>query len=96
MLLFSVESKRQDHFVAVRALCLVNCPFDNDYLPILQATVFAIHDCEYVARSVVEATKQHELRIDVRRRMDRSPRKLEAADDGAGTTQPLEYATRVK
>ena len=73
-----------------------NCRFDNDYLPILQATVFAIHDCEFVARSVVEATKQHELRIDARRRMDRSPRKLEAADDGGGTTQPLECATRVK
>lgn len=74
----------------------VNCPFDNDYLPILQATVFAIHDCEFVARSVVEATKQHELRTDARRRMDRSPRKLVAADDGGGTTQQVESVTGVK
>jgi hypothetical protein len=28
----------------------VNCPYDAEYLPMLQALVFTVHACEFVAR----------------------------------------------
>jgi hypothetical protein len=42
----------------------VNCPFDDDYLPLLHAMVFAIHDCGFIARLAVEDTGASEMRID--------------------------------
>ena len=42
----------------------VNCPFDNDYLPLLHAMAFAIHDCGFIARLAVEDTGASEMRID--------------------------------
>lgn len=42
----------------------VNCPFDDEYLPLLHAMVFTIHDCGFVARLAVEDTGGREMRID--------------------------------
>jgi hypothetical protein len=42
----------------------VNCPFDDWYLPLLHAMLFAIHDCGFVARLAVEDTGGSEMRID--------------------------------
>lgn len=41
----------------------VNCPFDDDYLPLLHALLFAIHDCGFVARFAVEDAGAAEQRI---------------------------------
>ena len=32
----------------------INCPFDNQYKPIFDSLVFAIHDCGYIARCAKE------------------------------------------
>ena len=32
----------------------VNCPFDDDYLPIRNAIIFAIYDCGFIPRSALE------------------------------------------
>ncbi len=32
----------------------VNCPFDEEYLPILNAIIFAIFDCGFIPRSALE------------------------------------------
>jgi hypothetical protein len=46
-------------------LCVfVNCPFDDGYLHLLHAMLFAIHDCGYVARIALEDTGSNETRID--------------------------------
>lgn len=42
----------------------VNCPFDGDFLPILHAILFTIHDCGFVARIAVEDTGSNESRLD--------------------------------
>lgn len=42
----------------------INCPFDGTYTPLMEALVFAIHDCGYIARSALEAEDSAEVRID--------------------------------
>jgi hypothetical protein len=42
----------------------VNYPFDGTYTPLMEALVFAIHDCGYVARSALEAEDSAVVRID--------------------------------
>lgn len=42
----------------------INCPFDQEYLPIFHAIVFAIFDCGYIARSTLEIDDGSEVRID--------------------------------
>lgn len=42
----------------------VNCPFDDSYLPLMEALIFAIHDCGFIARSALEAEDSAEVRID--------------------------------
>lgn len=42
----------------------VNCPFDDDYKPIFEALVFAVHDCGFVARCALEVTDTAQVRID--------------------------------
>jgi hypothetical protein len=42
----------------------VNCPFDDAYRPLFDATVFAIHACGYTARCAVEADDGSQVRID--------------------------------
>jgi hypothetical protein len=42
----------------------INCPFDDTYRPILEAIVFAVHDCGYVARSALELSDGSQARID--------------------------------
>lgn len=41
----------------------VNCPFDKNYLPILESITFAIHDCGFIARSALEYDDGCEVRI---------------------------------
>jgi hypothetical protein len=33
----------------------INCPFDEPFRTILEAIVFTVHDCGFVARSALEA-----------------------------------------
>jgi hypothetical protein len=42
----------------------VNCPFDEKYKPLLHATLFAIHDCGFVARHALQEVGGKELRLD--------------------------------
>lgn len=42
----------------------VNCPFDDDYLPLLHALLFTIHDCGFIARIALEDAGGGEMRID--------------------------------
>ena len=52
----------------------VNCPFDDDFLPLLHALVFAIHDCGFIARIAVEDTGSNETRLDKIARIIRESR----------------------
>lgn len=42
----------------------VNCPFDAAYKPLLDAILFAIHDCGFIARTALEVTGSAETRLD--------------------------------
>ena len=42
----------------------INCPFDDQYKPLFNAMVFAIHDCSFAARSAQEAEDGSQVRID--------------------------------
>ena len=42
----------------------INCPFDEEYLPIFRAIIFTIFDCGYIARSAREVDDSSEVRID--------------------------------
>ena len=42
----------------------VNVPFDQDYLPLLHAILFTIHDCGFIARIAIEDTGSNETRLD--------------------------------
>ena len=42
----------------------VNCPFDGAYKPLLDAILFAIHDCGFIARTALEVTGSAETRLD--------------------------------
>ncbi len=52
----------------------VNVPFDSEYLPILHAILFTIHDCGFVARIAVEDTGSNETRLDKIERIIRDSR----------------------
>ena len=41
----------------------INCPFDSEYLELLQAIVFAIHSSGFVARSALETMDSGENRL---------------------------------
>jgi hypothetical protein len=42
----------------------LNCPFDDDYYPLLRAAVFTIHACEFTARIALENTGSENVRLD--------------------------------
>jgi hypothetical protein len=42
----------------------VNCPFDEEYRPLFEAVVFAVHDCGYIARCSLEIDDASEVRVD--------------------------------
>jgi len=42
----------------------VNCPFDDDYWPLLHAAIFCIFDCGYLPRSALEKSDSGQSRID--------------------------------
>ncbi len=42
----------------------VNCPFDGACKPLLDAILFAIHDCGFIARTALEVTGSAETRLD--------------------------------
>jgi hypothetical protein len=46
------------------ASVFVNCPFDAPYKPLLDAQLFAIHDCGFLARIALEANGSGESRLD--------------------------------
>jgi hypothetical protein len=41
----------------------INCPFDEPFRSILEAIVFTVHDCGFVARSALEADDGSQVRI---------------------------------
>lgn len=41
----------------------VNCPFDEDYKPLFEAMIFAIHSCGFIARCAKEKMGSHDVRI---------------------------------
>ncbi|MCP3959299.1 MAG: hypothetical protein GY719_15720 [bacterium] len=41
----------------------LNCPFDEEYGPIFDALVFAIHDCGFIARCAKELDDGSEIRL---------------------------------
>jgi len=42
----------------------INCPFDARYKPLLDAIVFTVHDCGFVARSALEISDSSTPRIE--------------------------------
>ncbi len=42
----------------------INCPFDEPFRTILEAIVFTVHDCGFVARSALEADDSSQVRIE--------------------------------
>lgn len=42
----------------------INCPFDEEYLPIFRVIIFTVFDCGYIARSAREVDDSSEVRID--------------------------------
>ena len=42
----------------------VNCPFDSPYKPLLDALLFTIHDCGFIARTALEKMGAAETRLD--------------------------------
>lgn len=42
----------------------INCPFDGDYQALLEALVFAVYDCGFVARSAQEIDDGGQVRIE--------------------------------
>ena len=49
---------------AFDASVFVNCPFDDGYKPLLDALLFAIHDCGFLARTALEVSGSGETRLD--------------------------------
>lgn len=41
----------------------INCPFDNEYLPLFQALVFTVTDCGFIPRCALEAEDSGDVRI---------------------------------
>ena len=41
----------------------INCPFDYRYKPLLDAMVFVVHDCGYVARTALEHDDATQVRL---------------------------------
>lgn len=41
----------------------INCPFDQQYQPLLRAVLFAVHDCGFRARSALEVEDSGEVRV---------------------------------
>lgn len=41
----------------------INCPFDEDFRAILEAIVFTVHDCGFIARSALETDDGSQVRI---------------------------------
>lgn len=42
----------------------INCPFDTDYGALLDAVVFTVHDCGFVARTALELPDSGRTRLD--------------------------------
>ncbi|HET7460503.1 MAG TPA: hypothetical protein VFJ82_04620 [Longimicrobium sp.] len=41
----------------------INCPFDTDYRPLLEAVVFAVYDCGFCPRCALEMDDSSQVRI---------------------------------
>jgi hypothetical protein len=41
----------------------INCPFDDDYQPLFDAVVFAVHDCGFRVRCALEEEDSGEVRV---------------------------------
>ena len=77
----------------------LNCPFDPKFKTLLEAIVFTIHDCGFIARSALEADDGSEIRIAKIYRLieccgfgihDLSRTELDAANELPRFNMPLE------
>lgn len=50
--------------VAVNYSVFLNVPIDRTYRPLLEAAVFAIYDCGFVARCALEDDDSSRIRVD--------------------------------
>ena len=50
--------------VAYKNSVFLNVPFDRTYKPLLEAAVFAIHDCGFIARCALEDDDSSRIRVD--------------------------------
>ena len=41
----------------------INCPFDQKYLELFRAVIFAVHDCGFIARCAMEINDASQVRI---------------------------------
>ncbi len=41
----------------------INCPFDQQYRPLLHALLFVVHDCGFHARAALEVEDSGEVRV---------------------------------
>jgi hypothetical protein len=42
----------------------INCPFDQEYKPVFDAIIFAVHDAGFVARSALEISDATQNRFE--------------------------------
>lgn len=56
------------------ASVFINCPFDTQYGALLDAIVFAVHDCGFIARCALELRDTSEIRLSKIYRLIRSCR----------------------
>lgn len=42
----------------------INCPFDDAYNPLLEAIIFTIHDCRFIARCSKEINDSSQVRVE--------------------------------
>lgn len=52
----------------------INCPFDDEYRALLDAMVFAIHDCGFVPCCALEESDGGDVRLDKIKRLVQSSR----------------------
>ncbi|MBV9495569.1 MAG: hypothetical protein JOZ54_15075 [Acidobacteria bacterium] len=57
-------SRKTKHVEEYARSVFLNCPFDDAYLPLFHALIFAICDSGYIARSALEIEDSSEVRIE--------------------------------
>jgi hypothetical protein len=59
----SARRRRPRRSLQYGASVFINCPFDTEYGALLDAIVFAVHDCGFIARCALEIRDTSEIRL---------------------------------